>query len=222
MEEHKFEKSIPYDSTQGCPTGYHKRSEYTAASGKYVPPRCVRSQSPYEQSSKEFKRSTLKKMKSRLDTVAGKRMNEEIRCPKGYVLRAAYARRYTTAIREQGYTVKKASGTTYKVYPKNETLYVPAACVRDLGKPGKGVPEGMGIAPLRKGEMTKFGYTSKGTEAERHEALKKAVGALGVLSTYRKLDAVAKLSFRVAPDASRIFAKDRDWVAKTFGPLRAF
>lgn len=221
MDEHKFEKSIPYNSTIGCPSGYRKRSEYTAASGKYVPPRCVRSTSPYEKSSKEFKRSTLKKMKARLDRVDDKK-EEEIRCPKGYIARASYARRYKTSVRQKGYTVKKASGTTYKVYPKNETLYVPAACVKDLGKPGKGVPDKQGIGPLRKGEMTKFGYSSKLGEEDRHEALRKAVAALGALSTYRKLDAVAKLSMRVAPDSSRIFAADRDWIEKKFGPLRAF
>jgi hypothetical protein len=222
MDEHKFEKSIPYNSTQGCPSGYHKRSEYRAASGKYVPPRCVKSTSPYEKSSKEFKRATLKKMKSRLDRAPNGTKTNDIKCPKGYILRASYARRYKTSVRQQGYTVKKASGTTYKVYPKNETLYVPAACVKDLGKPGKGVPEGKGIGPMRKGEMTKFGYSSKKGEDARHEALVKAVEELGALGTYRKLDAVAKLSVRIAPDASRIFAADRDWVERKFGPLRAF
>ena len=48
------------------------------------------------------------------------------------------------------------------------------------------------------------------------------MAALGALSTYRKLDAVAKLSMRIAPDSSRIFAADRDWVEQKFGPLRAF
>jgi hypothetical protein len=221
MEGHRFEKSVPYNSEKGCPSGFHKRSEYTSSSGKYVPPRCVRSTSPYEQSSKEFKRATLKKMKARLEHVPEKKA-EEIRCPKGYIPRASYARRYKTAVRQRGYTVKKASGTTYKVYPKNETLFVPAACVKNLGKPGKGVPEGKGIGPMRKGEMTKFGYSSKKGEETRHEALKKAVSALGPLGVFRKLDAVAKLSLRTAPDASRIFAADRDWVEKRFGPLRAF
>jgi hypothetical protein len=158
-------------------------------------------------------------MKARLEHAPKK--DEEIKCPKGYIARHSYARRYKTSVREKGYTVKKASGTTYKVYPKNETLYVPAACVKDLGKPGKGVA-GEGIGPLRKGEMTKFGYSSKKGEEARHDALKKAVAELGPLSTYRKLDAVAKLSVRIAPDASRIFAADRDWVERKFGPLRAF
>ena len=219
--EHKFDKSLQYNSIKGCPAGFHKRSEYTTASGTYVPPRCVRSTSPYEESSKEFKRATLRKMRARLHDIPTKKSNQ-IHCPKGYVARASYARRYKTAVRQKGYTVRKASGTTYKVYPKNETLYVPASCVKDLGKPGKGVPEGKGIGPLRKGEITKFGYSSKNATEARHNALKKAVAALGPLTTYRKLDAVAKLALRIAPDSARIFAADRDWVAKTFGPLKAF
>lgn len=219
--EHKFDKSLEYSFIKGCPSGYHKRSEYTTTSGTYVPPRCVRSTSPYEESSKDFKRATLRKMKARLHDRPTKKDNR-IHCPKGYVARASYARRYKTSVRQKGYTVKKASGTTYKVYPKNETLYVPASCVKDIGKPGKGVPEGKGIGPLRKGEITKFGYSSKHTTEVRHIALRKAVAALGPLSTYRKLDAVAKLALRIAPDSARIFAADRDWVAKTFGPLKAF
>jgi hypothetical protein len=107
------------------------------------------------------------------------------------------------------------------VYPKNTTVYAPASCVKDLGKPGKGVPEGEGIGPLRKGEITKFGYSSKNSTEARHLALRKAILQLGVLSTYRKLDAVAKLSLRIAPDSSRIFAADRDWVLKTFGTRRS-
>lgn len=221
MADHKFEKSVAYNSIKGCPKGYHKRSEYTTSAGTYVPARCVRSTSPYEQSSKDFKRSTLRKMKARLER-ADTRKRTDIHCPKGYIARAPYARRYKTSIREKGYTVRKASGTTYKVYPKNETLYVPASCVKDLGKPGKGVPEGQGIGPMRQGEMTRFGYSAKKSTEERHKALRLAVMKLGALSTYRKLDAVAKLSLRIAPDASRIFAEDRDWIVKTFGPLKAF
>jgi hypothetical protein len=158
-------------------------------------------------------------MKDRLEGVSRKKKNE-VHCPPGYIARASYARKYSTAVRQRGYTVRKASGTTYKVYPKNDTLFVPASCIKDTGLPGKGVPQPIG--PLRKGEMTKFGYSSKKPVEERHKALREAVANLGALSTYRKLDAVAKLGVRVSPDSARIFAADRDWVAKTFGPLKAF
>ena len=46
--------------------------------------------------------------------------------------------------------------------------------------------------------------------------LKKAIKRYGPLSVYRKLDAVAKLSLRTAPDASNIFSRDRDWIRSNF------
>jgi hypothetical protein len=42
--------------------------------------------------------------------------------------------------------------------------------------------------------------------------LVKAVAAYKAITVWHKLDAIAKLSARHAPDASKIFAKDRDWV----------
>jgi hypothetical protein len=101
-------------------------------------------------------------------------------------------------------------------------LYVPASCIKDTGKPGKGVPNGQAIAPLRKGELTKYGYSTNLPENDRRKILLEAVKDLGALTIYRKLDAVAKLSLRISPENSRIFAKDRDWIRKTFGPLKAF
>jgi hypothetical protein len=206
--EHKFEKSLPYNNEKGCPSGYHKRSAYASVKGKYIPPRCVRSQSPYKESTKELKRTATRKMKSRLQ------------CPPGYIRREPYVRKYTTAIRRKGFTVKRKSGVSYKVYPTASAKFVESACIKDRGLEGKGTLKGIG--PLRKGELKQFGYSVAIPKEQRHAALRKAVQKLGELSVYRKLDAVAKLSLRVAPEASKVFEDDRDWVRRTFGPLRAF
>lgn len=218
-DQHDFEKSRPYDSVKGCPRGFHKRSGYSTRKGTYVPPRCVRSTSPYAESSMQFKKGEENRMTQRLRRTKPKGAT---RCPSGYILRDAYVRRYTTAVRTKGYSVKKKSGTTYKVLPHATSYYVPAACIIDKGKKGEGVPGGKGIAPLRKGELTKFGYTTRLPGDERHKAIEKAVSEYGALSIYRKLNAVAKLSLRVAPEASKVFKTDRDWVVKTYGPLKAF
>lgn len=220
MTEHHFEASLPYN--KGCPTGYHKRGEYTTSKGTYVPPRCVRSTSPYKQSSKEFKRGVTRKMGARVERAEKKEKNTTLKCPPGYIARAPYVRKYTTAVRKLGYTVKRASGTTYRVKPKSESFYVPATCIKDRGEEGKGAPGGKAIGPLRKGELTKFGYSTKLSAEQRQFALKKAVASLGVLSVFRKLDAVAKLGVKVAPEAAEIFRKDRDWVRKTYSPMKAF
>jgi hypothetical protein len=138
------------------------------------------------------------------------------------VARKAYVRRITERVRKEGYTRTTKTGKSIKVFPKAKPVFVKAACIKDLGKPGK-LPEGAPrIGPLRKGELKRFGYLYKLPDVQRQAALKSAINELGALDIYRKLDAVAKLSKSSAPAASIIFAKDRDWVRKTYGPLRAF
>jgi hypothetical protein len=215
-----YPRSLPYNQSKGCPAGYHKRMTYKSASGRMVPPRCVRATTIYANTSKEFKRGVTQKAARRLETA--KRMNKTINlrkaCPPGKILRKAYVRRFRTNVKERGYTVKRGS-QLYRAYPKKSTTVVQAACVKDVGLPGKG-PQA--IAPLRKGELMKHGYSYRKNDLTRHEALRKAAKEFGPLGVYRKLDAVAKLSSRAAPQASVVFKKDRDWVKKRLGPIKAF
>jgi hypothetical protein len=53
-------------------------------------------------------------------------------------------------------------------------------------------------------------------QSERHTALKKAVEEFGALGVFRKLDVVAKLSKRTAPEASKIFKADRNWIESNY------
>ena len=193
---------------------------YKSSSGRVVPPRCVRATTVYANTSKEFKRGVTQKAARRLKShgVTNTTVNVRKACPPGQILRKAYVRRFRTNIRERGYTVKRGS-QLYKAYPRATSTVVQAACVKDKGLPGKGPQE---IAPLRKGELLKYGYTFRKSDLDRHEALRKAVKEFGALGVYRKLDAVAKLSVRAAPRASAIFKKDRNWVKRRLGPLKAF
>ena len=136
-------------------------------------------------------------------------------CPKGYIMRRGYTRKFRASVKTTGFTVRR-KGTVYTVRPKVNTVRVPPACIKNRGLPGKGVKEGEGIGKLRKGELIKYGYQYRLSDSLRQAALKKAIKRYGALSVYRKLDAVAKLSLRTAPDASGIFVKDRDWVRQNF------
>jgi Family of unknown function (DUF5771) len=138
-------------------------------------------------------------------------------CSPGKILRKAYVRRYTTNVREKGYTVRRGS-LRYRAYPKSGSTLVKSACVKDRGLPGKG-PSLFG--ELRKGELLKYGYQYRKSTDERHNALRKAADQYGALALFRKLDVVAKLSKRSAPAASKVFKADRDWVRAKFGPLKA-
>jgi len=134
-------------------------------------------------------------------------------CPKGYILRSGYTRKFRPSVKASGFTVRR-KGTTYTVRPKANTIKVNASCVKNRGLPGKGVGEGIG--KLRKGDMIKYGYQYRLSDSLRQTALKKAIKRYGALSVYRKLDAVAKLSVKTAPDASKIFVRDRNWIKENY------
>lgn len=135
----------------------------------------------------------------------------ESRCPPGYIKRRGYTRKFKNNVKRLGYTVRR-KGKVYTVHPKKNATTVASACIKNRGLPGKGPAKGEGFGELRKGQLIKYGYSYRLSDALRHAALKRAVEHYGAVGVYRKLDAVAKLSTRTAPDASSIFARDRDWV----------
>ena len=142
-------------------------------------------------------------------------------CGSGRIRRTGYFREYGTAVRRIGYLVRRA-GKTVRVYPKSDRVYVKSRCIKDQGLAGKGVKPGSRSIverPLRKGQLTKFGYHTTYPKTVRRDALRKAASEYGPLSLYHKLDAVAKLSVRQAPRAAHVFARDRNWVAETY-PIR--
>ena len=136
-------------------------------------------------------------------------------CPKGYIMRRGYTRKFRASVKTTGFTVRR-KGTVYTVRPKANTIKVNATCVKNRGLPGKGVKDGEGIGKLRKGEMIKYGYQYRLSDSLRQTALRKAIKRYGALAVYRKLDAVAKLSVRTAPDASKIFVRDRNWIKENY------
>jgi hypothetical protein len=205
-------KSLSFPAKGACPEGFHKRKAYTSRRGHRVGPRCIRSQSPYLESSANFKRRTIRKMQSRLHGLSRKSLGLTKKCPKGYILRAPYKRRFRNTVRREGY-LRRVSGKTVRVRPQKESTIVEATCVKDRGLPGKQV---IGMGPLRKGELIQFGYSFRLPAEARRKALQKAVKKFGPLGVFRKLDAVAKLSTRTVPQASRVFSEDRDWVRSTY------
>jgi hypothetical protein len=174
----------------------------------------VRSTTIYKQSEKAKQTRRLAKLVPSIKSLSRKA------CPPGMIERKAYGRRYSTAVLHEGFKKKTRSGKMITIKPhKHRLTYVESKCVKDTGLPGKGEEK---IGPLRKGELSKYGYTLKISEAQRHKALKKAIEEFGALGVYRKLDAVVKLTSRTIPEASKDFEKDRDWVKDTYSPLKAF
>jgi hypothetical protein len=115
-------------------------------------------------------------------------------------------------VAQSGFTVRR-KGKMYTVKPTTRSIHVPAGCIKDRGLPGKGPRSGASFGKLRKGDLIRYGYQYRLADKVRHGALKKAIKQYGRLSVFHKLDAIAKLSKRTAPDASAIFSRNRDWVA---------
>lgn len=218
--EHHFTKSRPLNSRGSCPTGYHKRSAYTSSAGHSVPPRCVRSTTVYKNTSKQFKAKTSGRMTRRIARlVPSIRSLARKVCPPGQIERKGYVRKFSTAVRAIGYTRKTKSGKIVQVKPSAKSTVVESRCVKNTGKPGKGVPKPIG--PLRKGELKKHGYSFRAGEDTRHTALRHAIADYGALGVFRKLDAVAKLTERTIPEAAKVYEKDRNWVRSKFS-IKAF
>ncbi len=137
------------------------------------------------------------------------------RCPPGYVLRAPYKRGFKSITKKSGYNVHKGN-KTIRVYPTARSVVVKASCIKDRGLPGKGPRSGKGIGSLKKGELSRYGYSAHDSTEERHKALRKAIQVYGPLGVFRKLDAITKYTQRTAPEAHRIFKADRTWVQKNF------
>jgi hypothetical protein len=139
----------------------------------------------------------------------GKKLGLNKKCPPGQILRAPYTRKYTSQVKRSGFNVKRGNKTV-RVYPKGKSVIVPATCIDDKLSPTKK------IGPLQKGDLTKYGYSARISNDERHKALKKAIISYGALSVYHKLDAVMKLTIRTAPDAHRVFKADIEWLRKNY------
>jgi len=136
-------------------------------------------------------------------------------CPPGQILRKGYTRHYSTAVRKRGITVRKTTGQVYRIHPTQKNVHVPASCIKDPGPANKPRTSRL-IGPLREGELAKYGYSFRRSETDRHVALVKAIHEYSAISVYHKLDAIAKLTGRTLPNASAVFAKDREWVRNKF------
>jgi hypothetical protein len=189
-------------ATRKCAPGRFYRKSYTRK-GTRVAGRCIR-KTTRGIPSRHYAAATRRKMGIRMRGF--KKSARAVRgCPKGTILRAPYVR-----------------------YTKRGThVRVPAACIPDVGAPGKGLRSTKrnrpGIGPLKQGNLTRYGYAKIAgmSQDARRTALRKAVAAYGSLTVWRKLNALSVYTRRTSPDTSKKAKADMDWIKATWG-LKAF
>jgi hypothetical protein len=186
-EEHEFVKSRPVMKDGICPVGYKKRKAYIIQkTAKLVPARCIKEETT--------------------NTSNGKNVR---RCPAGQTYRRSYMRKYSNTVKREGFLVRR-KGTLTRIYPKEDIIKVPGACVPISGMKETGYT--IKDESLEKGELLKFGYTFRLPDTVRHEALHKAIQKYGVRHVYRKLHTVSKLFRTSKPEAANVFRDDAKWV----------
>ena len=143
--------------------------------------------------------------------------SKSVACPVYTVRRRAYTRKNGKAVRSACVPLKRDTcreGEIPRVAHSRiiteggikRSVHIPASCVRRQSL----------IRPLHKGDLKKYGYSYKAVEEERRTALHKAVQVYGPLTTYHKLDAIAKLSEHQYPQISHVFSRDRNWIKSEY------
>ena len=135
---------------------------------------------------------------------------KNITCPPGTVKRKGYTRKFRQSITQSGFTVRR-KGKMYTVRPKANAVYVPSSCIKVRGPAGT-----KSFGKLRKGDLIKYGYQYRLADRLRHKALEKAVSVYNAINVFDKLNEAAEMSRKSAPDASKIFTQDRNWVHKHY------
>lgn len=190
---------------KSCPKGSIYRKPYTRKSGKKsvkVKGSCIRSVSQSGRKRVVINRE-IQTLLSKLRSLVTTRTDKTLRCPKGTIKRSAYYR--------SPYVGRFRSGGRRKV----SSTIVKAACVKDVGKKGKGKSL---VGKVRKGDLKRFGYENVGslTSEQRKRALKRAVAYYGALPVIKKLNAIYVLTRNVNPKLAGKFKKDQQYVSKEY------
>jgi len=105
--------------------------------------------------------------------------------------------------------VKRGKGVKLKRIPAT-TVKATTYKMVDLGAVGKGKK----LFTVRKGLLSKYGYSTKLPATKRRAALLKADRVYGTPRLFRMLNAQVILRKRTQPEARKVFESDRDWVEK--------
>lgn len=142
-------------------------------------------------------------------------------CPPGFILRKPFYKKISNTVKQEGFFARRR-GKIVRIRPTKNRVLVKASCVKNTSRRinnSKNTFKKRLARQLKKGELLAFGYNFRLPDELRHEALVRAVDALGALQVYHKLDAVATIFANDKPEAAEVFAKDREWIEEKFQVL---
>jgi len=95
-----------------------------------------------------------------------------------------------------------------RAYTRKDGARVKSACIKDMGKPGKGKK----LFTLKKGDLTKHGYSIKVGKERRQRALRKAKKHIPHTTLIRKLNALAILFKNTKPHYAKRAKVDMEYL----------
>jgi len=168
------------------------RKSYTRK-GSRVPATCIRKVTPYPKKYSNFQTMVLKRMTQRLRGIGKSKRGNTKKCRSGKILRKAYVR----------------------FSKKGKRSLVKGSCITKKGKPQIILRK---IGPLRKGDLSQFGYVKimDLTKEERHTALRKAIAKYGTLSIWKKINVLYVYNKNTNPELSSLYNEDRNWIKDNY------
>jgi hypothetical protein len=139
------------------------------------------------------------------------------RCPTGDIVRSAFSKR---SYARKAYTRTTASGKKVRIPASHVSRSkVGESCVPAKGKAilrGKKTPASQKVLPKldKKIKLTKFGYHTHESTAQRHAALDRAVEAYGNLKTLRHLNLID--NYMATPSAKKIMRADVAYLSRKY------
>lgn len=127
------------------------------------------------------------------------------KCPPGKILKVGYTRKAFNRRNSK-------TGSVIHV-PKS---HVPATCINDVGKKGKG-PKILPI-PDPNFRLSKYGYSVHKNDNARQKALRKASKNYGVLEVLRRVNLLR--NYQAVPENKKIFSRDVEFMKKLYDPYR--
>ena len=112
--------------------------------------------------------------------------------------------------------LKSISRRSYSYIRKStgKRIHVNASCIKSKGLRSRGLRPKRVISGLKKGELTKLGYSIHETEQKRHIALKKALKKFGYSKLIKKLNAIRTLTKNTSPTNSNKYHKDMLYISR--------
>lgn len=119
-------------------------------------------------------------------------------------------KRNKTQKREKTQKIKKCNKGKILIeqYKTKDGRIVKSHCKKDMGKPGKGKK----LFTLKKGDLTKYGYSLKKNAIERIKSLNKAIIDIPKNRLIRKLNALSVLHKNTNPMYSRRARNDMKFI----------